>query len=148
MVNRIDYKFNEDENLNELKNSGNVFYLQNFVGEIKNQKFSDLRVLVSNHKVIASMKRESKSFLTNVYLGASYHKTKISSEIVKLTEKISRIFELGYCGVDIKINNKKIFVLEINSIPSWKNINKLYKEDLTEKLVKDFIKIIDKFKKC
>jgi glutathione synthase/RimK-type ligase-like ATP-grasp enzyme len=98
--------------------------------------------------VIASMKRESKSFLTNVYLGASYHKTKISSEIVKLTEKISRIFELGYCGVDIKIKNKKIFILEINSIPSWKNINKLYKKDLTEKLVKDFIKIIKNFKKC
>ena len=94
------------------------------------------------------MKRESKNFLTNVYLGASCHKTTISIEIVKLTEKISRIFGLGYGGIDIKIKNKKIFVLEINSIPSWKNINKLYKKDLTEKLVKDFIKIIEKFKKC
>ena len=138
----------KNANLSKIKGTGDVYYLQNFIGELKDQKFSDLRIFVSNHKVIASMKRESKSFLTNVYLGASYQKTKISSEIVKLTEKISRIFELGYCGVDIKIKNKKIFVLEINSIPSWKNINKLYKKDLTEKLVKDFIKIIEKFKKC
>jgi RimK family alpha-L-glutamate ligase len=138
----------KNTNLSGVKGIGDVYYLQNFIGELKDQKFSDLRILVSNHKVIASMKRESKSFLTNVYLGASYHKTKISSETVKLTEKISRIFELGYGGIDIKIKNKKIFILEINSIPSWKNINKLYKKDLTEKLVKDFIKIIKKFKKC
>ena len=71
------------------------------------QKFSDLRVLVSNHKVIASMERESESFLTNVYQGASYHRVQISSEIIKLSEKISRIFKLGYGGIDIKIIKKK-----------------------------------------
>ncbi len=139
---------NKNTNLSEIKSSGNVFYLQNFVGKIKDQKFSDLRVLVSNHKVIASMERESNSFLTNVYQGASYHRVRISSEIIKLSEKISRIFKLGYGGIDIKIIKKKSFVLEINSIPSWKNINKLYKRDLSEKLVQDFIKIIKNFKKC
>ena len=138
----------KNTNLSEIKSSGNVFYLQNFVGKIKDQKFSDLRVLVSNHKVIASMERESNSFLTNVYQGASYHRVRISSEIIKLSEKISRIFKLGYGGIDIKIIKKKSFVLEINSIPSWKNINKLYKRDLSEKLVQDFIKIIKNFKKC
>jgi len=138
----------KNTNLRDMKSSGNVFYLQNFVGEIKDQKFSDLRVLVSNHKVIASMERTSESFLTNVYQGASYHRVQISSEIIKLSEKISRIFKLGYGGIDIKIIKKKNFVLEINSIPSWKNINKLYKKDLSEKLVKDFIKIIKNFKKC
>ena len=140
--------FKKNTNLSEKKSSGNVFYLQNFVGEIRDQTFSDLRVLVSNHKVIASMERTSESFLTNVYQGASYHRVKISSEIIKLSEKISRIFKLGYGGIDIKIIKKKNFVLEINSIPSWKNINKLYKKDLSEKLVKDFIKIIKNFKKC
>lgn len=138
----------KNTNLSEIKSLGNVFYLQNFIGKIKDQKFSDLRILVSNHKVIASMQRESKSFLTNVYQGASYHRIIISSDIIKLSEKISRIFKLGYGGIDIKIINKKNFILEINSIPSWKNINSLYKEDLSEKLVQDFIKIIKNFKKC
>ena len=138
----------KNTNLSEIKSLGNVFYLQNFIGKIKDQKFSDLRILVSNHKVIASMQRESKSFLTNVYQGASYHRIIISSDIIKLSEKISRIFKLGYGGIDIKIIKKKNFVLEVNSIPSWKNINRLYKEDLSEKLVQDFIKIIQNFKKC
>ncbi len=138
----------KNTNLKEIKSSGNVIYLQNFVGEIRDKKFSDLRVLVSNHKVIASMERESENFLTNVYQGASYHRVQISSQINKLSEKISRIFKLGYGGIDIKIINKKSFVLEINSIPSWKNIDRLYKKDLSEKLVQDFIKIIKNFKKC
>ena len=122
--------------------------LKFFIGDIRDPKFSDLRVLVSNHKVIASMERESESFLTNVYQGASYHRVQISSEIIKLSEKISRIFKLGYGGIDIKIIKKKKFVLEVNSIPSWRNINKLYKKDLSEKLVQDFIQIIKNFKKC
>ena len=67
-----------------------------------------MRILVSNHKVIASMKRESKNFLTNVYQGASYQRIQISSEIIKLSEKISRIFKLGYGGIDIKIIKKKL----------------------------------------
>ena len=91
---------------------------------------------------------KSENFLTNVYQGASYNRIKISCEIIKLAEKISRVFKLGYGGIDIKINNKNIFILEINGIPSWNNINKLYKRDLTEKIVQDFIKIIKKFKKC
>ena len=138
----------KNTNLSEIKSLGNVFYLQNFIGEIRDQKFSDLRVLVSNHKVIASMERESESFLTNVYQGASCHRIQLGSDIIKLSEKISRIFKLGYGGIDIKIIKKKNFVLEVNSIPSWKNINRLYKEDLSEKLVQDFIKIIQNFKKC
>ena len=72
------------------------------------------------------MEKRVKSFLTNVYQGASHRRIQISSEIIKLSEKISKIFKLGYGGIDIKIINKK-FVLEINSIPSWKNINKLIK---------------------
>ena len=130
----------KNTNLSEMKSSGNVFYLQNFVGEIRDQKFSDLRVLVSNHKVIASMERESESFLTNVYQGASYHRVQISSEIIKLSEKISRIFKLGYGGIDIKIIKKKNFVLEINSIPSWKNINKLYKKGFIREISARFYK--------
>ena len=110
--------------------------------------YSDFRVLVSNHRVIASMKRESKDFLTNVFQGASYSKIELNENVLKLAEKVSKIFKLGYGGIDIKINNNKVFVLEVNSIPSWKNIDKLYSIDLTEKLVNDFVKIIKKFKKC
>ncbi len=138
----------KNTNINKLEVSGNVFYLQRFLDRINQLMYSDFRVLVSNHRVIASMKRESKDFLTNVFQGASYSKIELNENVLKLAEKVSKIFKLGYGGIDIKINNNKVFVLEVNSIPSWKNIDKLYSIDLTEKLVNDFVKIIKKFKKC
>ncbi len=135
----------------EIKNllpSGNVYYMQSFLGKSSEKNFSDIRVLVSHHKVVASMKRESKQFLTNVYQGAFQKKIELSEDIKEIAEKISKILNLGYGGIDFKIYKKKVYILEVNSIPSWKHLDKLYKKDISEKLVKDFIKITKMFKKC
>ena len=62
------------KNLNDLKNikaTGEIFYLQEFI-ESQKKEFSDVRVLVSNHKVISSMERYSNHFITNVFQGAKY----------------------------------------------------------------------------
>ena len=45
---------------------GNVFYLQRFL-KSEEKKFSDYRVLVSNHRVISVMERSSEHFITNVF---------------------------------------------------------------------------------
>ena len=94
------------------------------------------------------LKRESKQFLTNVYQGAFQKKIELSEDIKEIAEKISKILNLGYGGIDFKIYKKKVYILEVNSIPSWKHLDKLYKKDISEKLVKDFIKITKMFKKC
>ena len=60
--------------------------------------------------------------------------------------KISKIFKLGYGGIDLKITKNDVFVLEINSIPSWKAMQKISKINISEKLVKDFIKNVKKWK--
>ena len=133
-------------NLNELKKInaiGKVFYLQKFI-ESQEKEFTDVRVLVSNHNVISSMERYSNHFITNVFQGAKYRQITLGKDIRDLCVKLSKIFKLGYGGIDLKITNNDVFVLEINSIPSWKAMQKISKINISEKLVKDFIKNVKK----
>jgi RimK family alpha-L-glutamate ligase len=133
-------------NLNELrkiKAVGEVFYLQKFIKSEK-KEFTDVRVLVSNHRVISSMERYSNHFITNVFQGAKYRQFILKKKIKDLCVKLSKIFKLGYGGIDLKIVKDDVFVLEINSVPSWKAMQKISKINISEKLVKDFINNIKK----
>ena len=133
-------------NLNELKKInaiGKVFYLQKFI-ESQEKEFTDVRVLVSNHNVISSMERYSNHFITNVFQGAKYRQIILGENIRDLCVKLSKIFKLGYGGIDLKIVKDDVFVLEINSVPSWKAMQKISKINISEKLVKDFINNIKK----
>ena len=127
-------------NLNELKKIkaiGEVFYLQKFI-ESQEKEFTDVRVLVSNHNVISSMERYSNHFITNVFQGAKYRQIILRKNIRDLCIKLSKIFKLGYGGIDLKITKNDVFVLEINSVPSWKAMQKISKINISEKLGKRF----------
>ena len=132
------------EDFLDLKPCGNIYYIQEFLGELSSKVFSDFRILVSNHKAIYGIERSSKNYITNVCLGAKIRKIKIDKELKKICEKISKIFDLGYGGIDIKIYKKKIYVLEVNSIPSWKGLQSVEKQNITKILVDDFITLISK----
>ena len=129
--------------LRRIKAIGEVFYLQKFI-ESQEKEFTDIRVLVSNHNVISSMERYSNHFITNIFQGAKYRQIILRKNIRDLCIKISKIFKLGYGGIDLKITKNDIFVLEINSVPSWKAMQKISRINISEKLVKDFIKNIKK----
>ena len=130
-------------NLSKTKPVGNVSYLQDFIGDLNQKKHWDVRVLVSNHKHVTSMKRSSKKILTNAYQGAVLEKFAITDEVKKMCIKVSKLFKLGYGGIDIKKNKGKYYVLEVNSIPSWKAIQKISKKNITEVLVSDFLKVLE-----
>jgi len=132
--------FNE---LRKIKPIGEVFYLQKFI-ESQEKEFTDIRVLVSNHKIISSMERYSNHFITNVFQGAKYRQIVLKKNIKDTCVKLSKIFELGYGGIDLKITKNDVFVLEINSVPSWKAMQKISKINISEKLVKDFIRNVKK----
>ena len=94
---------------------------------------------MSNHRPISVMKRTSKQIFTNAYQGASTEKLTLNKELSSLTRRVSKLFDLGYGGIDIKVFKKKIYVLEVNSIPSWKAIQKIENKDISEILVNDFL---------
>ena len=134
---------NNSEELKNISPVGGVFYLQKFI-DSDSSNYSDIRVLVSNHNVVSCIERSSKHFLTNVYQGANFKKIKINSKIEELSKKVSKIFNLGYGGIDLKIYKNKTYVLEVNSIPSWRAVQKIEKKNIADILVKDFIKQLKK----
>ena len=132
----------DNDDLQKISPIGSVFYLQEFIESQKKNFYSDIRVLVSNHKIVSSMERISDNFITNVFKGAKCKKKKISLELQKLIIKISKLFKLGYAGIDVKFDKKKIAILEINGIPSWKGMQNIEKKNISEVLVEDFLKKI------
>tara|TARA_Y100000813_G_C24159764_1_gene351497 strand:- start:848 stop:1723 length:876 start_codon:yes stop_codon:yes gene_type:complete len=129
--------------LKKIKATGEVFYLQKFI-ETQEKEYTDVRVLVSNHRVISSMERYSNHFINNIFQGAKYRQIILKKNIKDLCIKLSKIFKLGYGGIDLKITKNDVFVLEINSVPSWKAMQKISNINISEKLVKDFISNIKK----
>lgn len=125
---------------------GNVVYLQDFLGDKNDKLFWDIRVLVSNHRAISAMRRVSTKFITNAFQGANIEKIKLNAELKKLGNKVSKLFGLGYGGIDIKLFKNKYYVLEVNSIPSWSSLQKVEEMNISEVLVNDFLKNLEK--KC
>ncbi len=126
------------------KSFNNVYYFQKFIGKINQNQFSDLRVLVSNHRVISVIRRTSSNLITNYYQGASIKKIELTEEINEISKKVSKVFKLGYGGIDIKVFRKKLYVLEVNSIPSWKGLQEVEDKNIAQIIVKDFINNIKK----
>ncbi len=90
------------------------------------------------------MKRLSSQIITNAYQGASTEKLKINRKIDSLSKKVSKLFNLGYGGIDIKFFKNDYYVLEVNSIPSWKSVQKIENKNISEILVEDFIEKLKK----
>ena len=134
------FMINKPRDIKEIEMTDGVFYIQEFIHFEKKNIYSDIRVLVSNHKIVSAMKRESENFITNVYQGAKCKKITINQQLKGLIYKVSRLFNLGYAGIDIKIDKGQFSVLEINSVPSWKALQKIEKINISEVLVNDFLK--------
>lgn len=134
------FMINKPEDIKEKEITGGVFYVQEFINSEKKNIYSDIRVLVSNHKIVSAMERKSKNFITNAYQGAKCKKIAINEKLRSLASKVSRLFSLGYAGIDIKIDKDKFSVLEINSVPSWKAMQQIERINISEVLVNDFLK--------
>ena len=126
----------------DFESTDGVYYFQEVIGNTSSKVFSDIRVLVSNHKVISCVQRYSNNIVTNVAKGASVKKISITKDLSETCIYISRIFNIGYAGIDIKTYKGKNFILEINSVPSWKGLQSVDKRNITKLLVKDFLNII------
>ena len=128
----------------------NVYYLQNFENNksrTSEKNWEDYRILVCHQKVIASIKRTNKKELTNISQGARPIKINPNKEMVKIAIKASTLVKADYAGVDIiKDKNEKLKILEINSIPAWKGLQKTTKKNIAAILAKAFLKKINKKK--
>ena len=97
------------------------FVIQEFIAESQG---SDLRAIVVDGKVVASMKRNSREgeFRSNLHRGGSSEAIKLSYAEENLALRAAKALRLGVCGVDILQSHRGPLVLEVNSTPGLEGI--------------------------
>ncbi len=101
-----------------MDDDGTNILLQEFVKESAGQ---DIRALVVNGKVVASMRRQSldDDFRSNLHQGGEGIAIKLTDEEKATVRKAAKAMGLSICGVDIMRSERGPLVLEVNSSPGF-----------------------------
>lgn len=109
------------------------FLVQEF---IKESAGTDIRAIVVNGKVVASMKRQSldDDFRSNIHQGGEGTAIKLTDEERKTAQKAAKAMGLAFCGVDMMRSDNGPLVLEVNSSPGF-NIEKVTGRNVAGKVI-------------
>ena len=122
-----------------LTSSNGIYYLQRFI-ECEGTGYSDIRVFVVNGKAITAMRRRGLSWLNNVARGARCEMLELDQLLSDLAINATAALSMDYAGVDIiKDSSSKYTVIEVNSIPAWKGLERVCGLTIAEILVDDLI---------
>ena len=120
--------------INAFKSLQANILVQEFVKEAAGK---DLRCFVINGKVVAAIERTASKgeFRSNIHMGGSAKKVKITREERRLAIKASRILNLAVAGVDIIRSNKGPLLLEVNSSPGLEGIESATGKDIANEMI-------------
>jgi ribosomal protein S6--L-glutamate ligase len=112
------------------------FLVQEFVAESAGV---DIRALVVNGKVVASMLRQSldDDFRSNLHQGGEGIAVKLTAEERRTAQKAAKAIGLAICGVDMMRSARGPLVLEVNASPGF-IIEKVTGQNVAEKII-DYI---------
>ena len=114
-----------------------VFYLQAFI-----EAPHDHRVFVINGRAVAAMRRSGADWLHNVAQGAQC-KASDEADVMNLAVQAAKALDIAYCGVDIIRDSKgKLWVLEVNSMPAWRGLQRVVSVNIAQVLAYDFLRLI------
>lgn len=110
------------------------FLVQEFISESSG---TDLRAIVVDGAVVASMKRSSKhgEFRSNLHRGGQSTAYALSHEETHIAVRAAKALNLGVCGVDILQSERGPLVLEINSTPGLEGIEKTTGVNVAQKII-------------
>ncbi len=112
-----------------------VYYLQRFIAGDQNG-FRDIRLFVSRGEVVAAMTRHAKHWITNVKLGARPEWFEPDAEMIELALRASAAVAADFAGVDIIRDAAGApYVLEVNSMPGWRGLQKVAPFSIADRLV-------------
>ncbi|MFA5947624.1 MAG: RimK family alpha-L-glutamate ligase [Candidatus Gracilibacteria bacterium] len=100
-----------------------LYVLQEYV---KYSRGKDIRVFVVNNRVVGSMQRSAKKgeFRSNIELGGIGTPVEITEEENSIALRATQALDLNYSGVDIMRSKDGPVVLEVNSNPGFKALEK------------------------
>jgi len=104
---------------------------------IKEANGCDIRCFVIEDKVVAAMQRKAASddFRSNLHLGGSASKVKLSAAENKMAISCARSLGLKVAGVDILRSNSGPKVIEVNSSPGLEGIEQVAKLDIASYMI-------------
>ena len=109
------------------------FLVQDFVKEAAGE---DIRCMVIGSKVVGAIKRTGAEgdFRSNLHLGGSAKKVRISKDERDTAVRAARAFGLNMAGVDMLRSETGPKVLEVNSSPGFEGIEKATEKNLVAAL--------------
>jgi RimK family alpha-L-glutamate ligase len=109
-----------------------IYYIQEYLPHF----LEDIRAFVVGDEVVAAMRRRGTGWKTNFSQGAKAEAIKLSPELKALAIKAAGLINLDYAGVDIMpAEDGKNYVVEINSIPGWRGLQKTTEKKIAECIV-------------
>jgi len=98
----------------------------------------DIRCFVIGNEVVAAMQRQAKpgEFRSNLHRGGAASPVEITEEEKDIAVKAAQITGLNIAGVDIMRTKEGPMVLEVNSSPGLKGIEKTTGIDVANKIIK------------
>lgn len=120
--------------------------LQQFV---KESSGVDIRVLVVDGQVVASMRRQAMQgeFRSNLHRGATATMVRLTEKEVLLSRKVCELLELDIAGVDILRSKSGPLILEVNSSPGLEGIETVTGYDVAGDIIKFVERKVRKQKK-
>ncbi len=108
---------------------------QDFISESKG---SDIRVIVVDGEIVASMKRQAKEgeFRSNLHRGATAKIIRLSEEERLLSRRVCEILGLDVAGVDLLRSDRGPLLLEVNSSPGLEGIETVSGIDVAGKIIR------------
>lgn len=115
-----------------------------FLGKYKNKPFllqefiassygRDIRVICIGGKFVTAMLRVNKNnFQSNIGFGGQGYSFKASKKLIELSERIAKLLNLSFCGIDFLIGEKEdeYYLCEVNSNAFFKEIEKVSKKNI------------------
>ena len=98
---------------------------------------SDIRAIVVNGEVIAAMKRKGVEgdFRSNLHQGGRAEPIELSKKERSAAIKAAKAMGLGVAGVDMLQSKRGPLIMEVNSSPGLKGIEKATGVDVAEKII-------------
>ena len=105
----------------------------------------DLRVIVVGGKYLGAMKRVSGGgdFRSNIASGGRGEKYDADEKTIKTAEKIARILDLDYCGIDFLFSEQGMIVCEVNSNAFFKEFEAVTGLNVAKEYAKHIISCVE-----
>lgn len=128
-----------ESDLPDIETMAGVYYLQRFVGHEQNG-YSDIRVLVSQGRVVAAMTRRAEHWITNIKLGARPEPVSLDAEMADLALRAAAAVGADFAGVDLlRAADGRLLVIEVNSMPGWQGLQSVTDFSIAEALADDLL---------